>query len=235
MVVTAQFPQYAGLRMNNLDVKALRDIFELLQVTLRVQTSMMNSVVTLASLPAASARWLVAFVRPECCSSLTVHPPMPQGHFPERLSQLWFLNAPFIFWGLWRLVSPFIEPATRDKIVFLSGAERAARLQAAIPPQVPCSRQRRHTSKHWPPACTAHHVIRCELHLCTSFSPHESFCCLHSNSCRCTQKSHVSNESSRLGAGLQLLCDSRVYIPRNSTSCGCGAPAGAAEAVWRRG
>ncbi len=60
----------------------------------------------------------------------------PQGHFPERLSQLWFLNAPFIFWGLWRIVSPFIEPATRDKILFLSGAERAARLQQDIPPEV---------------------------------------------------------------------------------------------------
>lgn len=59
-----------------------------------------------------------------------------QGHFPERLSQLWFLNAPFIFWGLWRIVSPFIEPATRDKIVFLSGVERTSRLAAAIPPEV---------------------------------------------------------------------------------------------------
>ena len=58
-----------------------------------------------------------------------------QGQFPERLSQLWFLNAPFIFWGLWRIVSPFIEAATREKIVFLSGAERAARLQEAIPPE----------------------------------------------------------------------------------------------------
>ena len=38
--------------MNNLDVKALRAIFELLQ-----------------------------------------------GHYPERLSELWFLNAPWIFWG----------------------------------------------------------------------------------------------------------------------------------------
>lgn len=59
-----------------------------------------------------------------------------QGHFPERLSQLWFLNAPFIFWGLWRCMSPFIEPATRDKIVFLSGSERAARLQEVIPSEV---------------------------------------------------------------------------------------------------
>ena len=38
--------------MNNLDVKALRTVFALLQ-----------------------------------------------GHYPERLSQLWFLNAPWIFWG----------------------------------------------------------------------------------------------------------------------------------------
>lgn len=79
----------SGLRMNNLDFKALQGVFSLLQ-----------------------------------------------GHFPERLSQLWFLNAPFIFWGLWRCMSPFIEPATRDKIVFLSGAERAARLNEVIPYQV---------------------------------------------------------------------------------------------------
>ena len=38
--------------MNNLDVQALRRIFDLLQT-----------------------------------------------HFPERLSELWFLNAPWIFWG----------------------------------------------------------------------------------------------------------------------------------------
>lgn len=29
-----------------------------------------------------------------------------QSHYPERLCALWFLNAPFIFWGVWRLVSP---------------------------------------------------------------------------------------------------------------------------------
>lgn len=28
-----------------------------------------------------------------------------QSHYPERLSALWFLNAPFIFWGVWRLVT----------------------------------------------------------------------------------------------------------------------------------
>lgn len=53
---------------------------------------------------------------------------MLQQHFPESLSELWFLNAPFIFWGLWRVVKPFIQPGTRDKIRFLSGSERAALL-----------------------------------------------------------------------------------------------------------
>ncbi len=28
-----------------------------------------------------------------------------QSHYPERLHALWFLNAPFIFWGVWRMVS----------------------------------------------------------------------------------------------------------------------------------
>lgn len=59
-----------------------------------------------------------------------------QGHFPERLSQLWFLDAPFIFYGLWRCVSPFIEPATRAKIVFLSKGQRAARLQEVMSAEV---------------------------------------------------------------------------------------------------
>ncbi len=27
-----------------------------------------------------------------------------QAHYPERLAALWFLNAPFLFWGIWRLV-----------------------------------------------------------------------------------------------------------------------------------
>jgi CRAL/TRIO domain len=75
-------------------------------------------------------------------------PLLLQGQFPERLSQLWFLNAPFIFWGLWRIVSPFIEVATREKIVFLTGAERAACLQEAIPPEV--SLRRRCSSEHDP-------------------------------------------------------------------------------------
>ncbi len=31
-------------------------------------------------------------------------------HFPERILDIWMLEAPTIFWGLWTLVSPFIDP-----------------------------------------------------------------------------------------------------------------------------
>ena len=79
----------AGIGLGNLDTKALRAVFEVLQQ-----------------------------------------------HFPESLSELWFLNAPFIFWGLWRVVSPFIQPATRDKIRFLTHNERAAVFEEHIPSTV---------------------------------------------------------------------------------------------------
>ncbi|KAK9839865.1 hypothetical protein WJX81_007319 [Elliptochloris bilobata] len=77
-----------GLRLSNLDVKALQAIFELLQ-----------------------------------------------SHYPERLSALWFINAPWIFWGVWRMVRPFIDAKTREKIAFL-GSARAPELREAIPASV---------------------------------------------------------------------------------------------------
>ncbi len=39
-----------------------------------------------------------------------------QAHYPERLAALWFLNAPFIFWGVWRLVSPCTETMLSCKV-----------------------------------------------------------------------------------------------------------------------
>ena len=39
-------------------------------------------------------------------------------------------------WGLWRVVSPFIQPATKDKIKFLSGQNRESTLHHYIPQHV---------------------------------------------------------------------------------------------------
>lgn len=59
-----------------------------------------------------------------------------QQHYPERLGELWFLNAPFIFWGLWRVVSPFIQQATKDKIKFVTNKEKVQLLRQHIPDEV---------------------------------------------------------------------------------------------------
>eukprot|EP00887_Chlorella_sp_A99_P003854 scaffold11.g3854.t1 len=61
-----------------------------------------------------------------------------QGHHPERLHRLYFFNGepPFIFFSIWRLVSPFVHPATRAKLAFASGAAGARLLRAEAPPHV---------------------------------------------------------------------------------------------------
>lgn len=55
-----------------------------------------------------------------------------QSHYPERLYRLYFINAPFIFWGIWRVVSPFVHENTRKKIVFVSGSAGKVQLHSEI-------------------------------------------------------------------------------------------------------
>ncbi|CAG8508181.1 1470_t:CDS:2, partial [Acaulospora morrowiae] len=40
-------------------------------------------------------------------------------HYPERLSMAMVINAPWYFWSFFRLISPFIDPVTKDKIKFV--------------------------------------------------------------------------------------------------------------------
>lgn len=39
-------------------------------------------------------------------------------HYPERMGVLYMFDAPFVFWGLWKCVTPFIEPETMKKVVW---------------------------------------------------------------------------------------------------------------------
>jgi len=39
-----------------------------------------------------------------------------QNHYPERLFRAYCINPPFIMHGFWAVISPFIDPVTRDKI-----------------------------------------------------------------------------------------------------------------------
>lgn len=41
-----------------------------------------------------------------------------QNHYPERLGRALVTNLPFYIWGFFKLITPFIDPLTREKIKF---------------------------------------------------------------------------------------------------------------------
>lgn len=41
-----------------------------------------------------------------------------QNHYPERLGRALVTNVPFMIWGFFKLITPFIDPLTREKIRF---------------------------------------------------------------------------------------------------------------------
>lgn len=60
-------------------------------------------------------------------------------------------EAPTMFWTIWQLVSPFIDPETKQKVVFVSSKSAIAEFQKAIGPSVsPCGRCLSH---HAPDVC----------------------------------------------------------------------------------
>ncbi|KAL4531406.1 hypothetical protein Ndes2437A_g08738 [Nannochloris sp. 'desiccata'] len=59
-----------------------------------------------------------------------------QTHYPETLSRLYFIDAPLLFLGVWKCVTPFLQPATKSKIVFLSGAAGRRHLADAVGPSI---------------------------------------------------------------------------------------------------
>ncbi|KAI9898695.1 hypothetical protein N3K66_007055 [Trichothecium roseum] len=41
-----------------------------------------------------------------------------QNHYPERLGKALIINVPFMVWGFFKLITPFIDPITREKLKF---------------------------------------------------------------------------------------------------------------------
>ena len=44
-------------------------------------------------------------------------------HYPERMAASLMYSPPFAFWLFWKVISPFIDPVTKDKIKMISGKE----------------------------------------------------------------------------------------------------------------
>ena len=52
--------------------------------------------------------------------------------FPERIFKIYMLDSPVIFDALWRMVSPFIDPVSKEKVKFISGEKGLMILRDAI-------------------------------------------------------------------------------------------------------
>merc|ERR1711971_805140 len=46
---------------------------------------------------------------------------MAQTHYPELLAYLVVVDAPFLLRSLWKLIRPFVDPDTREKVKFVNG------------------------------------------------------------------------------------------------------------------
>ena len=51
-----------------------------------------------------------------------------QKHYPERMKHAYLLNPPLVFRAFWALIKSFVDPITKEKIVFCSGIEGRAKL-----------------------------------------------------------------------------------------------------------
>lgn len=65
----------------------------------------------------------------------------------NRLGMLWMYEASFLFHSIWKVVSPFIDAATKAKIKFI-GRESVAELQSVIGPAVSLVRLLMHLGHH---------------------------------------------------------------------------------------
>jgi len=63
--------------------------------------------------------WTMKNSPPMSVTKETIH--VVQECYVERLARVYMTNAPFMFRTFWSMVKPFIDPVTKEKIIFCSG------------------------------------------------------------------------------------------------------------------
>lgn len=61
---------------------------------------------------------------------------MLQNHYPETLYRFYLYDAPMVFIALWKCVSPFIDPVTRQKVVFVIKQSASRDMLQVIPAEM---------------------------------------------------------------------------------------------------
>jgi hypothetical protein len=55
-----------------------------------------------------------------------------QHHYPERLKRAYMINPPWIFSTFWTMISPFVDPVTKEKIQFVRDGQLSETLAEII-------------------------------------------------------------------------------------------------------
>lgn len=55
-----------------------------------------------------------------------------QNHYPERLKRAYMINPPWIFSTFWTMISPFVDPVTKEKIQFVRDGHLSETLAETI-------------------------------------------------------------------------------------------------------
>lgn len=93
-----------------------------------------------------------------------------QDNYPERLKKFFVINAPWYFTAIWAVVSPWIDPVTRDKMLIIGSDYMEALREYIDDSQIPVELGGANTnvSWQWPypeeTLCTPSHIEEYNLH-----------------------------------------------------------------------
>lgn len=60
-----------------------------------------------------------------------------ESHYPDTIYQVYIVNAPFLFYGTWKLIEPFLSPALRKRVRILGSRYQKELLEGIDKTELP--------------------------------------------------------------------------------------------------